>query len=787
MAHAAKKQKLSDGTVVAAVELPAEPIHSEHVPKKRTNKKSAANEDDKDTAAAQKRSLFVRSLPANTTSETLTELFSESYPIKHATAVIDPATKQCKGYGFVTFADAEDAARAKTEFNGRVIQDKKLRVELAERRQREDGEGVKLEKKEKVEQEKVESKLIVRNLPWSVRGGKQLEKLFLSYGKVKQAYVPTKAPGLMAGFGFVLMRGRKNAEKALEGVNGKVVDGRTLAVDWAVEKGAYQGLQGKGEDEEVKDEEVKSEDADDTEGGVEVEENEDEQFGDRLEDVSASESGSDADDGEDDNDVDVDMDSNADDRDKEPQPSMTEDKSSTLFVRNLPFTCHDEDLEDFFRNFGAVRYARVVVDRETQRTKGTGFVCFYEVDDAEKCLRGAPRRTMPTEAEKKAAEYKHALASKSILQNENTDPSGEYTLDGRVLQVTRAVAKGEANRLTEEGTNYRSKRDKDKRRLYLLSEGTIATNTKLWEQLPPSEKTMREASVKQRKTLIESNPSLNLSLTRLSVRNIPRSIGSKELKALAREAVVGFATDLKNGLREKLSREELERGGEDMKVAEATRKRAGKGLVRQAKVVYEGVGGGKVQEETGAGRSRGYGFIEYYTHRSALMGLRWLNGHAVGYRVKEQGKQGKESVEDVQDRKKRLVVEFAIENAQVVMRRNEREGKARERSQRFKTGEFAEDGEDDEHAASKGRSARGVGGKGSGGKSANGGGFGKRKRDGEDDGKSRGRDGKGSKAGERKGGKGDVKPRTAVDDKTSKRNQIIGRKRAARKVRKGGK
>ncbi|KAK0933523.1 RNA recognition motif-containing protein, partial [Friedmanniomyces endolithicus] len=53
----------------------------------------------------------------------------------------------------------------------------------------------------------------------------------------------------MAGFGFVLMRGRKNAEKAIEGVNGKVVDGRTLAVDWSVEKGAYQGMQEKADDE----------------------------------------------------------------------------------------------------------------------------------------------------------------------------------------------------------------------------------------------------------------------------------------------------------------------------------------------------------------------------------------------------------------------------------------------------------------------------------------------------------------------------------------------------------
>ncbi|KAK3092198.1 RNA recognition motif-containing protein, partial [Teratosphaeriaceae sp. CCFEE 6253] len=134
------------------------------------------------------------------------------------------------GYGFVTFADAEDAQRAKVEFNGRVLQDRKLRVELAERRQREDG----VEKAPRVKPERETlgaPKLIVRNLPWTIKGSNQLEKLFQSYGKVKQAYVPKKGPGLMAGFGFVLMRGRKNAEKAIEGVNGKVVDGRTLAVD----------------------------------------------------------------------------------------------------------------------------------------------------------------------------------------------------------------------------------------------------------------------------------------------------------------------------------------------------------------------------------------------------------------------------------------------------------------------------------------------------------------------------------------------------------------------------
>ena len=89
----------------------------------------------------QRRSLFVRSLPATATSASLIELFSESYPVKHATAVIDPATKQCRGYGFVTFADAEDAERARSEFNGHTFEGRKLRMELAEPRQREAEKG----------------------------------------------------------------------------------------------------------------------------------------------------------------------------------------------------------------------------------------------------------------------------------------------------------------------------------------------------------------------------------------------------------------------------------------------------------------------------------------------------------------------------------------------------------------------------------------------------------------------------------------------------------------------
>src|SRR4051812_32649369 len=91
----------------------------------------------KETNASAGRSLFVRSLPATATSDKLTELFSQNYPLKHATVVIDPITKQSKGYGFVTLADAEDAKRALEEFQGHNFQGRKMKIEIAQPRSRE--------------------------------------------------------------------------------------------------------------------------------------------------------------------------------------------------------------------------------------------------------------------------------------------------------------------------------------------------------------------------------------------------------------------------------------------------------------------------------------------------------------------------------------------------------------------------------------------------------------------------------------------------------------------------
>jgi RNA recognition motif-containing protein len=45
-----------------------------------------------------------------------------------------------------------------------------------------------------------------------------------------------------------------------------------------------------------------------------------------------------------------------------------------LYVGNLPYTATDSDLQRMFEEHGAVQSAQVVMDRDTGRSKGFGFV-----------------------------------------------------------------------------------------------------------------------------------------------------------------------------------------------------------------------------------------------------------------------------------------------------------------------------------------------------------------------------------------------------------------------------
>jgi cold-inducible RNA-binding protein len=59
-----------------------------------------------------------------------------------------------------------------------------------------------------------------------------------------------------------------------------------------------------------------------------------------------------------------------------------------LYVGNLPYTVRDEDLQQSFGQFGAVTSAKVMMERDTGRSKGFGFVEMGSDAEAQAAITG---------------------------------------------------------------------------------------------------------------------------------------------------------------------------------------------------------------------------------------------------------------------------------------------------------------------------------------------------------------------------------------------------------------
>lgn len=295
-------------------------------------------------------------------------------------------------------------------------------------------------------------------------------------------------------------------------------------------------------------------------------------------------------------------------------------------------------------------YAKITRDPETKLSRGTGFVCMKKKEDADKCLEAAQAlrnlsqkdETNDAEAMKdllsKREKKKKGLMFKSIITPESTSGDGaKFTLHGRVLDVTLAVDREQAKQIKDD--NLSQKRKEDKRNLYLMREGVIFPGTPAAETLTPSELTKRQMSFSSRKKLVSNNPSLYISKTRLSIRNLPIKVDDKDLKALGVSSVQKFKNEVKAGLREDLSKEEKQEGWQYLP------------RVKQAKIVRSK---DRIDTATNKLRSKGYGFLEFTTHAHALASLRYLNNNPDVFKGK------------------RLIVEFSLENKDVVERRGKR-------------------------------------------------------------------------------------------------------------------
>lgn len=59
-----------------------------------------------------------------------------------------------------------------------------------------------------------------------------------------------------------------------------------------------------------------------------------------------------------------------------------------LYVGNLPYTVRDEDLQQAFSAYGSVSSAKVMMERETGRSKGFGFVEMGSDAEAQAAVEG---------------------------------------------------------------------------------------------------------------------------------------------------------------------------------------------------------------------------------------------------------------------------------------------------------------------------------------------------------------------------------------------------------------
>jgi RNA recognition motif-containing protein len=83
--------------------------------------------------------LYVGNLPYRMTEDALRQEFEQYGQVASCTIIMDKATGQSKGFGFLEMPAAEEAQAAITGLNGREVQGRRLNVNEA--RPRENGGG----------------------------------------------------------------------------------------------------------------------------------------------------------------------------------------------------------------------------------------------------------------------------------------------------------------------------------------------------------------------------------------------------------------------------------------------------------------------------------------------------------------------------------------------------------------------------------------------------------------------------------------------------------------------
>ncbi|KAL3351613.1 hypothetical protein AABB24_019940 [Solanum stoloniferum] len=180
--------------------------------------------------------VYVKNLADSATDDELKNVFGEFGSISSAVVMRD-ADGKSKGFGFVNFEDADDAAKAVEALNGKKFDEKEWYVGKAQKKsEREQELKNKFEQTAKEAVDKYQGvNLYVKNLDDTIDDEK-LKELFAEFGTITSCKVMRDPSGISRGSGFVAFSTPEEASRALSEMNGKMIVSKPLYVALAQRK-----------------------------------------------------------------------------------------------------------------------------------------------------------------------------------------------------------------------------------------------------------------------------------------------------------------------------------------------------------------------------------------------------------------------------------------------------------------------------------------------------------------------------------------------------------------------
>lgn len=339
-------------------------------------------------------SLYVGDLEWNVTDSQLYDLFNQLGQVVSVRVCRDLSTRRSLGYGYVNYANPQDAARAMEVLNFTPLNGKAIRIMYSHRDPsvRKSGSG----------------NIFIKNLDKAI-DQKALHDTFSTFGNILSCKIATDSTGQSKGYGFVQYDAEESAQKAIEKLNGMLLNDKQVYVgpflrkqerELAVDKTKFTNVYVKNLSESTTDDDLNKTFSEfgtvtsavvmrDAEGNskcfgfVNFENAED--AGKAVEGLNGQKF--------DNKEWYVGKAQKKYEREQELkqrfEQTMKEavDKSQglNLYIKNLDDTIDDENLKELFSSYGTITSCKVMRD-PNGTSKGSGFVAFSTSEEASRAL-----------------------------------------------------------------------------------------------------------------------------------------------------------------------------------------------------------------------------------------------------------------------------------------------------------------------------------------------------------------------------------------------------------------